>query len=193
MLDLILKLIEQITKLVAIGEENHREYFDRYVQPTFQTAEAIYKDYRGMLKELRDLVTTDASISDLNAFLMKRREELLPARDRLRVLIERRVQEGKGSRFEAGILGLMTGAVTSVTGYGLETINYEARDGSIQLRRQGHTAFDLIRRLARGGLASTIIIDNTLAVLEEAWQNVLQGYADLQAKTLPGTKPRKKH
>jgi hypothetical protein len=93
MLELLLKLIEQLTKLVDIREKNRGEYFQRYVQPAYDTAEAIYGDYRSLLLKLREMVGQVANPEPLIIFLKERREELLPARDRLRALVARRVQE----------------------------------------------------------------------------------------------------
>jgi hypothetical protein len=204
MLDLLLKaieLIEQLFKFFDIREKNREEYFQLYVQPTYDTAEAIYRDYRSLLRELREMVDHAESPEPIRIFLEKRREEFLPARDRLRALVAHRVQEGRGTRFEAGVLGLMTGAVTSVDRPYFKTVSYEEEDGSIRERPGDHTVLDILQRLkARGDQDFSPnrrlllrIVDTKMDAIEQAWQNVVRGYADLQASTLPATKVRENH
>lgn len=201
MVELLLKLIEQLTKLVDIREKNRREYFHLYVQPTYDTAEAIYRDYRSLLHELREMVDHAGDSEPIIGFLQERREELLPARDRLRALVAHRVQEGRGTRFEAGVLGLMTGAVTGVDMPYFHTVSYGEVDGSIRSQPGRHTVLDILQRLksrddhdfSSGRQRLRRAVDSKMDAIEQAWQNVVRGYADLHASTLPATKVRESH
>jgi hypothetical protein len=196
MLELLLKLIEQLTKLVDIREKNREEYFQRYVQPTYVTAEAIYSDYRSLLRKLRGMLVQRRSSKAIIDFLEERREELLPARDRLRALVVQRSNEGRLTRFEAGVLGVMTGASTATDRPHFRTVTYNENDGAIRALPAGHTVLDLLQSMKAEGSRSSAhsrqfmlkMVDLKMDGIEEAWRNVTSGYAELQASALPATK-----
>lgn len=193
MIDLFLKLLDQVVKLAGIRQSNRREYFDRYVQPAYEAAELIYKDYCSMLSDLRNKVGHGETPEPIICLLEERRRELLPVRTRLRALISERVAEGRATRFEAGILGLMTGAVTSVDRPYFQIHSYVEADGRILPQPGRHTVLDILQKLKRRGSddISTIraklliAVDDKIRGIEEAWQNVVDGYAELHSGTLP--------
>jgi hypothetical protein len=195
MIDLFLKLLDYVVKLAGIRESNRREYFDRYVQPAYETAELIYKDYCSMLSDLRDKVEHSETSEPIIRLLEERRRELLAARTRLRALISERVNEGRATRFEVGILGLMSGVVTSVDRPYFQIYSYVEADGGILPQLGRHTVLDILRKLKRRGsddisaIRAKLLnaIDDKMRGIEEAWQNVVAGYAELHAGTLPPT------
>ena len=196
MLELLLKLIEQLTKLVGVREKNRQEYFKGYVQPTYEAAEAIYKDYRTLLRKLRKMLLLDQNTKPIIDFLEERREELLPIRDRLRALVVQRSKEGRVTRFEAGLLGMMTGVATDTNQTYFDTVFYDEDHGSIEQGPGGHTILDILRKLKEWDILDVSerremimgVVDNKIEVVERAWQNVVKGYAELQASALPGVK-----
>lgn len=193
MIDLFLKLLDYVVRLAGIRESNRREYFDRYVQPAYETSELIYKDYCSMLSDLRDRVEHSETSEPIIRILEERRRELLSARTRLRALVSKRVNEGRATRFEAGILGLMTGVVTSVDRPYFQIHSYVQADGGILPQLGRHTVLDILQKLKRRGSDDIntirakllIAVDDKIRGIEEAWQNVVAGYAELHAGTLP--------
>ena len=193
MVDLFLKLIDYVVKLAEVREGNRREYFDRYVEPAYEAAELIYNDYCSMLVELRDRVKSSETSEPIVRFLEQRRRGLLTARTRLRALIIKRVNEGRVTRFEAGILGLMSGAMTSVDRPYIQLYSFAEADGEVQPQLGQHTVLDILQELNRQGSSDIdsireellTAIDSKAKGIEDAWQNVVAGYAELHAGTLP--------
>jgi hypothetical protein len=197
MLELLLKLIDLLTKAADEKEKDQQRYFDEFVRPTYAAAESIYRDYRSMLRELGCMVDRVDDPEPIIGFLDERREALKSARDGLRALVAKRISEGRGTRFETGVLGLMTGAMTAVEGPYLETLAYDEEDGYIRPQVGPHTVLDIVETLKdrRADFPSNRqlvrrAMNYKLAAVEEAWQDVVRGYADLHAATLPNTKVR---
>lgn len=198
MLEIFLKLIDYVIKLGEVREDNRREYFDRYVEPAYQAAELIYNDYCSMLADLRDLITGDGDTEAIIRYLEERRRNLLAARTRLRALINRRITEGRVTRFEAGILGLMSGAMTSVDRPYIQLYSFANTEAELQPQLGRHTVLDILQKLQREGsddisairqdLLQTI--DEKSRGVDQAWQNVIAGYAEFHSSVLPAP-PRK--
>ena len=205
MLDYVLKLLDQLPKLAielaSIPKKNRREYFQQYVQPAYNDAEAIYTDYRSLLHDLRVKVECGGDPEPIMDFLNRRREELLPVRNRLRAFVAQRGQEGRITRFEAGVLGLMSGAVTAVDKAYFQQVSYGEEDGSIQVRWSRHTVLDILQGIKDRGCCDFSsdrprileTVDRKMGGLEEAWQDVVRGYAEFHAGTLPAVKIRPSH
>jgi hypothetical protein len=198
MLELLLKLIDQLRKLADKKEMDRQKYFDLYVRPAYEASKAIYTDYRSILLELRGLVDKADDPEPIVDFLEKRREALLPARDSLRALVALRIAEGRGTRFEAGVLGLMAGARTAVDARYLDVLDYE-EGGYIRARVGPHAVRDVVRivKARRGDFLSSKpeirnAVDYELTAIERAWQYVVAGYVELQAENLPGPKVNRK-
>jgi len=206
MINLILKLIVELRKFretreknqreyVETREKNQREYFDRYVQPAYDSAELIYKDYRALLRDLQTKVQDAQSLDPVINFLEGRRRELEPARGRLRALISQRIREGRATRFEAGILGLMSGVVTGVDRPYFQRHSYDETNAAIRPRPGRHTVLDIVQKLKERGSDDIDLIrpelltaiDDKCSGIEESWQNLVRGYGELHAGTLPST------
>jgi hypothetical protein len=196
------KLEGQLTALYQIRQLNKRTYFDLYVQPTFETAQLVHDDYCALLKDLRELIRRKRTCQPVIQFLEERRQEVQPARELTRALIMRRVHEGRVSRFEAGVLGLMGGAVTSVSAPYFTAPLYSDSDSTIFLQLGRHTVLDILQKLKRSGSSDLRpvradllkAVDEKEEGVEQAWQNVLVGYAELHGATLPpaGIRARRK-
>ena len=193
MLDAFVKLLDSVIKLVDLRQKNRREYFDQYVQPTFELAEAVYKDYRLLLRGLREMVRGGESVARIIDFLDARREELLPIRRRLSAFVARRAREGRAVEFEAGILGLLSGASSALHDRHLIEYVYEPTTRSLQQRTGSHTVLDLLQFLKEHsgrdipGFKQRLLraVDEQQGAIDQAWQSVLRGYADLHATRLP--------
>jgi len=138
------------------------------------------------------MIIRDRKSKPIIDFLEKRREEFLPVRDRVRALVAQRIVEGRGTRFEAGVLGVMTGAVTATDRPYFNSIFYE-QNGSIVQWRIGHTVLDILKELKAGHIRDFSSsrqrllksVDQKMDAIERAWDNVVGGYAELQGCALP--------
>ena len=126
---------------------NNREYFDQYVQPAYDIAQRVYRDYSALLDELRERVTREDTCTPLIRYLEDRRREVQPDRVKIRAQINRRSSEGRVTRFEAGVLGLLGGAVPSVSRPYFEPLDYSEADETICPQLGRHTALDILRKL----------------------------------------------
>jgi hypothetical protein len=183
MIDASLSLLDKLIGLLTIRQTRKQDYFDRFIEPIFQDAELIVKDYVGLFAELIAKLERGDSVSDVTRWIEDRRLLLLPVRIKIRALLK----EGAiGVRnpmdsFEQGLWGVMKGGISLV-----ET-------GHAQLREYGfgdHTVLDLLKRL-RGEPASEarrILIRNAKAQLrcvELAWMDAVRGYATLKKSAHP--------
>jgi hypothetical protein len=112
------------------------------------------------------------------------------------------MNEGRATRFEAGVLGLMSGVVTSVDRPYFQTYTYA--DGGMLPAVGHHTILDILEQLddredddfdaIRGTLLA--VIEEKQRGIEAAWQDVVAGYAELHTGTLPpagpSSRPRKR-
>jgi len=197
MVDLIITLLEYVAKLAGIHEGNRKEYFDRYVQPAYDAAELIYNDYRSMLQDLRREVEHSDTAEPIVRMLEKRRGDLVAARTRLRAVITERMNEGRATRFEAGVLGLMSGVVTSVDRPYFQTYGYAEAGGGLAPTLGRHTVLDILAQLddREGDDISTMrqallaAVDDKIQGIAEAWRTMVAGYAELHTGTLPPAGP----
>jgi hypothetical protein len=202
-IDSFLRLIEFLTMARDHRRQRRLDFFDRYVEPAYQAAEAIYRDYHSMLRELRTVTVAADSAHPLVALLDERRQELRPVRDRLRSLIRLRLAEGRATRFEAGILGLLTGAMASVDRPYIQLFAFTGSaaggDGDLLPKPGHHTVLDILAKATREDASFDHLRDNLLTAIdqkllgiESAWKNVVAGYAELQQGTLPAARRRRR-
>jgi hypothetical protein len=194
MLDLLLKGVNLLSGWSQEKKRDRREEFDQYVRPTYETAEVIYRDYRSMLLKLQVMVEKVDDPRRIVRFLIRRREALKPARDLVSALVAKRVSERRGRRFEAGVLGLIAGAMTSVDAPYLEVLDFDRHKGYVRAQVRHHTLLDIVQVLTRTDdfdsnrdLARQTV-EYKLASIEDAWQNVVRGYAELHAATFSGAR-----
>ena len=214
MLDLFLKLIAQLTMFAQTGERNRRQYIDRYVQPVYKTTEEIYKDYCTFLRDLRGKIKRGKKCEPLIRYIETRRLEMLPARIQVRALLAKRLDEGAITGFEVGILGLMTGSLSTLeTSYFRFSLPYVAVDPEWNHRPhierfadlleghtgrflKDHTVLSILEQITDGGdtdftrRRSDLLesVDKKIYAVNKAWEAVTIGYAELHSRTLPKQK-----
>lgn len=197
-IDWLLKAIESAAERRTVSRT---KYFDEYVEPARTAAEKIYHDYCEVLETLRRYVETASCADPIIAYLEDCRRPLQSARDSVRAEITQRMREGGVTRFEAGILGLITGAVSAVDRPYFHTLGYEQRTGAILPRPGNHTVLDLLMKLrTRSGNFASMRPELRHAIaekekgIESAWRNVITGYAELRASLkLPRIRALPKH
>ncbi|HEX3989225.1 MAG TPA: hypothetical protein VHZ30_07320, partial [Verrucomicrobiae bacterium] len=135
-----LQLIEKLTKFAELREKTREKFVDRYVEPMYEDAQTIYQDYSGLLREIRMKIERAKKVGPLLKYLEEKRRVNLPTRTKIRALMNQRVTKKNLTRFEVGVLGLMSGSMT-----GLD----EGHDSFAPLRRGDHTVMDIANRLAR--------------------------------------------
>ena len=181
MLDAILKLVEKFIKLGEVREANTQRYFDRYVAPLYVAAEAIYRDYSSLLRDVRQKIQTGRKRLPLIQFLEQRRLEQLPSRMKIRAIL-RKTSKRNWTQFEQGILGLVHGCLSDFDHY--QSI-YPVE------RSRDHTVYDVIRFIEQHGFEDLSrdradllqAVDHQIAGIDKAWEFVCAGYADLQSTT----------
>ncbi|HYF36213.1 MAG TPA: hypothetical protein VD994_13045, partial [Prosthecobacter sp.] len=80
MLDVLIKLLERLTKYSEIRNTNRQLYIDRYATPALEAAEVVYRDYLALLNTTRKKIKAFKRALPLLQFLEQRRLEQLPAR-----------------------------------------------------------------------------------------------------------------
>jgi hypothetical protein len=192
MIDIFLKLIEKMIKLAEVREQNREKYIDRYVQPVYADAEAIYKDYSSLLKVVRNKVARGRQVNEILGFLEAKRQENIATRTKVRAILNKRMEEGSFTRFERGIWGLMMGSVTA----------FDRGHCSFgPVGRGDHTLLDITEHLAELGKSDITedirtqmmrFIDRQITGLDGAWDEVVKGYAELVSEAIPKTSLPKK-
>ena len=189
MLDLFGQLISRFIQLAEIKTENRREYFDRYVEPTYQLAEAVYRDYIALLRDLELHIKREKSLEAIVRFLETRRLECLPIRMKLRAIMEERKRWEPKNDFELGVWGLM---YSSIGSFDVETRPLLGGDHV----DSGHTILDVMNWIVLSGQQRVCPIrDELLRVVRKIesrlnldWQLTVEGYARLQSLTIPKIK-----
>jgi hypothetical protein len=188
MIDAGVRVIDRLIQLIEKRHARREHYFISFVDPVFQDAEVIARDYIALFATLiAKLKCHDEDISHLIRWIEERRMELLPVRIKLRALLHQKdffhwSQQGEPSRdkFQRGVLGLMKGGL-SLT-----------EEGHAPMHEYGysdHTVLDLLylwsldptSRHRRRYLESA---QAQLQALELAWRDAVEGYAELKASYL---------
>ena len=193
MIDSFVRLLGTITKLGEVREKNREKFIDRYVEPVYSDAEAIYKDYIVLLRAVRDKVKRNKKINPILKFLDEKRQENLATRTKVRALLKNRTKEGTLTQFERGIWGLMMGSVTAFD---------DGHCSFYPIHNGDHTVLNVAKYL--GGMDTTDInkkirkdmlffINRQIDGIELAWREVVEGYADLVSEGFPKTSLPKKY
>ncbi len=188
MVDLLLKLFEYLIKHSEIREKNRDKYIERYVDPIYEHAEAIYCDYSKLLRELKKKLQRAKKVGSLLRYLEERHMENFTVRTKTRALLRKRMERHAITRFERGIWGLMFGSV-SFFDYGYTS--FGPMDDDIMPE---HTVLDLMERLICQGKSNINSDDRRLSLdfiqsqirgIDAAWREVVAGYAELKNETIP--------
>lgn len=187
--DILMWLYEALKYASEYRAGQRDKYFEVWVEPARKNAEIIYRDYLELLRTLRRKVETASRADPIIRYLEKRRQEVQPVRELIRAEIKQRMREGGVTRFEAGILGLVTGAVSAVDRPYFHVHGYDRRTRSLRPQPGSHTVLDLLAKLRRRGTGDIAPIRSELlrAItekengIESAWCNVSAGYAELRA------------
>jgi len=112
---LLLKLLENLTKLAERREQLNEKEFSRYAEPTLRDAELIYRDFLRIFTQLEKRVKRTKRAETWIRFLETERLQLLPVRMRLRALLQEDFRSrGKFSKFELGVWGVVCGGISPV-------------------------------------------------------------------------------
>jgi hypothetical protein len=189
----VAKLCELFAKLATTPKRNQQIVFREYVEPTFEVARRVYEDYLKMLDELKDMIRNSDTALPIMEYLNRRRTELLPDRTVLRADVELRVCEGKATRFDVGILGLLSGVSTGVSRPYFQTYSYDEQAQAVLPQLGRHTVLDILAKLQEKGQPDiTAVRPRLMAAVEakrhgidEAWKNVAVGHAELRKRAQP--------
>jgi hypothetical protein len=138
MLEALLRLVDYATKLLESRSVQTEKFFDRVVTPAYEASEKILQNYLEIFQELRVRVNRGDSREELAAFVERGRIDFMPARIKLRALVQ---SEGLwmgeiDHRFVAGVVGLLCG--------GLST--YEEHQLTYHYTHDRHTLLDILYR-----------------------------------------------
>ena len=183
MLENALSLIDRLIKLTTVRERNKEKYFNTFIEPLYEDAEGIARDYMVLFADLIHRLAHEEDVTALIEWLEERRTAFQPVRMKVRALIEEGLRyEEKGSldKFKRGIWGLMKGGLSLVEdGHGT-TWEYGFGD---------HTVLDIIHRMRRELLDSQArirLIDQARRqqmAVERAWRDVAIGYSEIRHTT----------
>ena len=185
MLDLFIKLLDKLTEFAKVRSEDREKFIDRYVEPIYQDAETIYKDYSNLLRSIRSKVESEHKVEPILKYLEEKRQAHLPTRTKVRALLKKRLQEKEITQFERGIWGLMMGSVTAFDEghYSLEPVSWG-----------DHTLLDIANRMIKRGVKDITpserlhmldFIDRQICGINGAWKEVVDGYAELRSLAIP--------
>jgi hypothetical protein len=112
----ILDLLDYLLKLLERRESDTHEYFDRYIQPAYETSETVYKNVCEALLEIRRKIVGGASFDDLLLEFSIIRQHRQAERAKLRAIVQAYNLEHLDTlpRFEQGIIGILRGGLRSV-------------------------------------------------------------------------------
>ncbi len=150
----------------------------------YECASAVYRDYVKLLTDLRDRVLRARKPEPLIKLLEQRRRDLLPERKKLKAVVSRHLERNPSSRFDAGIIGLMTGSVTTFDHRYFRIYDFDSERRIVRAHRGKHTVLDLLNKL-KAQMGNSIVpirekllesIDHTLRCLDITWEDISQGY-----------------
>jgi hypothetical protein len=185
MLELALKLFDYAIKFLENRGATIDEYFNLYIQPTYEIAEKVFSDYWELLHVTKKIIKNENDLNKLIDFLEQGRIKYQPLRIRLRAEIKERYQYGELADlppFEKGVLGILMGSVAP--------FNDETRNYTVYLTGE-HTLLDLCRTFnsyygeGKGKESYLQTIDKQIIALETAWHDVTTGYAQYKAVVSP--------
>ncbi len=194
MIELALSMIDYLVRFFQERENNVDEFFERYVSPAYEAAEEVFNDYSMLLTEVKKKIESLDDPKDLIQFLEQGRVKYLAVRMRLRAEISSRFGPDmyKLPDFERGILGILMGGLATFEDERFNVTPYDTLP-----YRGSHTLLDLLYRLSSlssiGATRSDYlgIVNRQMQVLNEAWSDVVKGYA--QYKKLVAPTPQTKH
>ena len=193
MIDTIIKLLGSLTKFAEVREKNREKFIDRYVEPVYRDAEAIYKDYSELLRDVRDKAARNRKIKPILTYLEEKRLEHYAERKKVRALLITQMKKGNLTRFERGIWGLMMGSVTAFD---------EGHCSFDPIGRGDHTVLDVAKYFTEKGATDItteirsdmlLFVNSQIDGIEVAWTEVVEGYADLVSEGIPETRLPKKY
>jgi hypothetical protein len=181
MIDASLRLLDKLIELLNMRQKNKERYFAAVVEPMFQDAELIVKDYVTLFGDLIAKLEKGRNVSEVTRWIEERRLSLLPVRIKTRTLLEEGGigQSQQMSTFEQGIWGLLKGGLSLVE---------EGHAPLTEYGFGGHTVLDLLRRCSREPLARRrgLLLrcaEAQLACIQAAWKNTVRGYAEIRNKS----------
>ena len=195
MIDSIVQILSNLVKFAEVREKNREKYIERYVEPIYEDAEVIFRDYFGLMQEVEKKLRRARKVGPLLRFLEEKRQENLTVRTKTRALLNIRMKEGVVTRIERGVWGLMMGSVSSFDEV------YTSFD-PIKVIRGAHTVFHIANQFALMGMIDIDqwdrqfllkLVQRQISNLELAWQEVVAGYADLKSEIIPKTGISNKH
>jgi len=192
-----ISIIDRLTKLLTIRERNRERVFNNFIQPIYQDAEAVARDYMGLFAELIQRLETAATAKELIIWLEQRRAAYQPVRMKIRALLNdeafQTLSQSKSTaartRFARGLWGVLKGSFL---------LAQNADDGRYAyLREYGYSDHPILLLLEslRKSSHSTATLDDQRGFLlwlarkqqlaiERAWTDVVTAYAELKRRLL---------
>jgi len=185
MIDINIDKLIKLVKLASDLFESRSTERKKYVEALYDCASAVYKDYIDLLSDLRQKVLRARKPEPLIRYLEQRRREILPLRKKLNAVVSKHLERNPASKFDAGILGLMTGSVTVFDKRYFRIYNFDSERRIVRAHKGRHTVLDLLNKLKRHGGKSIVSIreqllesiDNKIRCLDITWEDISQGYA----------------
>lgn len=176
-----LRLLDKFIELLNVRREGKQDYFDAVVEPMFEDAELIAKDYIALFGELITRLKEGHEVLEVIRWIEERRLELLPVRIKVRALMEEGGVEPSVDRFEQGILGLLKGGISLI------------EVGHAPLKEYGfgnHTVLDILKRCSNEPLEGRRGLFLRLATaqlncIQSAWKDAVKGYGELRRRAHP--------
>lgn len=221
MVDLALRLIDYLIAFTEQREKDEAAFFDRYVQPAYNAAEIVYRDYVGIFSGGRDVLSRGATLEEFIDYLTKSRDAQLPVRMQLRAVLDERLFAALGNEageFEDGIFRMLCAGMNFSDTGRYNTFPSAIGDLQSLSGQRPHTLLDYIRdmqamadlpdrltpdqieqlgpdRLRRvrdwQGKAMTSL-NRQIEALHSDWQRIVNGYVAYQKRTLPrSVRPRR--
>jgi hypothetical protein len=204
MIDLLIKLVESLHKLLDHKQTKALTYFHEYVQPTYDAAELVFKDYLKLFNDVKRMVEADQNSKEIIRFLEDRRGDHLPERAKLRELTFRKIKNTKANnyyqdllrlaypvgdkqisselnRFESGIILLLRGGVTHL----------ESSPPSFLSGSGSHAILDVLKYFEKRSGQDwnrneyILLVEKQVGALMRAWEEVVSGYVELHEKAIP--------
>lgn len=185
-------IASHLNNLIKLGElaSNHFELRSadrkKYLDAVYECASAVYRDYVDLLTDLRQKGTRARKPETLINFLEQRRRSLLPERKKLTAIVSKHIERNPSSKFDAGIMGLITGSVTVFDQRYFRIYDFDAERRRVRAHTGRHTVLDLLNKL-KGQKGKSIVpirkkllesIDHTLRCLDITWEDISQGYTN---------------